>query len=452
MNLHSLKTRFIGSYLILLALFVIQVPIIYLLVGGMGEKYPQVDKSGALRKRAVEMTEVLNRHIMTGDERLEKVFQDRKKEYGEAIDNLRNGTEEVAAIKDQAVLAKLSALEQKWFSMRTLLDKAMESGDALRESKIEIEAGTSPMVGKLNALLAELGGRFTNAAGLQRMRTVKLSYLFERYITSFDDRAQVRAEIDRTVSEFDAALRKLGTGVRGAKATAAFGAVEEAWNARKEQVLGGVKASDEYQSRLTALIDVNTPEIVGAAAEVTHLLAANARGDAFRAIVIMAVSVLVSAVLAIFFMFLANSQLIRPITRVKETVEAFARGDLTKRAGIRIRFLGRELDDEVVGLGRSVDAMASQMSDVIGRITDSSSLLASASEQLSASSTQIAGGADRQSSQTVQVATSMEEMNATVIEVARNSQQASESAREAQTVAGKGGEVVTQAITAMQEV
>src|SRR3990170_3403969 len=43
-------------------------------------------------------------------------------------------------------------------------------------------------------------------------------------------------------------------------------------------------------------------------------------------------------------------------------------------------------------------------------------------------------------------------MNATVIEVAKNSQQASESAREAQSTAAKGGDVVTQAITAMQEV
>ena len=92
MNLHSLKTRFIGSYLILLVLFIIQVPIIYFLVGGMGEKYAQVDESGALRKKAVEMTEVLNRHIMSGDERLEKVFQTYKREYGEGIDNLRTGT------------------------------------------------------------------------------------------------------------------------------------------------------------------------------------------------------------------------------------------------------------------------------------------------------------------------------------------------------------------------
>jgi len=452
MNFHSLKTRFIGSYLILLVLFIIQVPIIYFLVGGMGEKYAQVDESGALRKKAVEMTEVLNRHIMSGDERLEKVFQTYKRGYGESIDNLRTGTGEVAAIKDAAVLEKLAALEQKWHSMRASLDRGMESGDALRESKIIIEAGTFPMVDKLNALVTQLAPGHVNMAGLQRMRTMKLSYLYERYITSFDDRDALRADIKSTVEEFDASLAGLKAGLKGDGAAKAYAAVEDAWTGRREKIVGGVAASDAYQSMISTLVEVNTPEIVAAAAEVTHLLATNAKADARRAIIIMGVCVLISAVLAVLFMVLANTQLLRPLTRVKETVESFARGDLTRRASVKIRFLGRDLDDEVTGLGDSIDEMASQMCGVIGRITDSSNLLASASEQLSASSTQIADGANRQSSQTVHVATAMEEMNATVIEVAKNSQIASESAREAQTTAAKGGEVVTQAITAMQEV
>jgi len=452
MNFHSLKTRFIGSYLILLALFIIQVPIIYFLVGGMGEKYAQVDESGALRKRAVEMTEVLNRHIMSGDERLEKVFQANKREYSENIGSLRSGTAEVVAITDPAVLAKLDTLEQKWNSMRASLDKGMENGDALRESKIFIEATTGPMVERLDALAAVLGAGHSNLVGLQKMRTVRLSYLYERYITSFDDRDALRADIKRTVDEFDASLAGLKAVVKGGRAAGPFAGVEAAWLDRKDKIVSGVEASDAYQAIIATLVDVNTPEIVSVAAEVTHLLASNAKADARRAIVIMAVSVFASAVLAVLFMVLANTQLLRPLTKVKETVEAFARGDLTRRASIRIRFLGRDLDDEVTGLASSVDEMASQMSGVIGRITDSSSLLASASEQLSASSTQIADGANRQSSQTLQVATAMEEMNATVIEVARNSQQASESARDAQNTAAKGGDVVTQAITAMQEV
>jgi len=64
MRLQSVKARFIGSYLVLVILFVIQIPIIYVILGGMGEKYVQEDYAGSLRKRAVQITEVLNRHIV----------------------------------------------------------------------------------------------------------------------------------------------------------------------------------------------------------------------------------------------------------------------------------------------------------------------------------------------------------------------------------------------------
>ena len=171
-----------------------------------------------------------------------------------------------------------------------------------------------------------------------------------------------------------------------------------------------------------------------------------------KGIAIMAVAVFLSVGVSVFFMWSTNTHIIKPIIKVKETVEAVSQGDLSKRAEIKVRFLGRELHDEVTSLGWSVDAMAVQMSGVIGRITDSSNLLASAAEQLSSSATQIEEGANRQSGQTVQVATSMEEMNSTVIEVAKNSNKVSESARNAQNIAVKGGDVVSEAISAMQEV
>ncbi|MBI5454640.1 MAG: hypothetical protein HY956_08440, partial [Deltaproteobacteria bacterium] len=68
MDLHSVKSRFLGSYLFLIILFFIQLPIIYMLVGGMSQKYSQVIEASALRKRAVELNYVLNRHIMNGEE------------------------------------------------------------------------------------------------------------------------------------------------------------------------------------------------------------------------------------------------------------------------------------------------------------------------------------------------------------------------------------------------
>ncbi|MBI2413289.1 MAG: type IV pili methyl-accepting chemotaxis transducer N-terminal domain-containing protein [Deltaproteobacteria bacterium] len=466
MDLHSVKSRFLGSYLFLIILFFIQLPIIYMLVGGMSQKYSQVVEASALRKRAVELNYVLNRHIMNGEEELEQVFQDRKAEYGKAIESLRTGTPEVPAVTGSAK-DKLAVVEQKWQGMLAALDKTMESGDSLTDAMRELEVSTYPMVDKMNGIVkgfVALGdqsySKSIDLAGLQRMRTVNMAYLMERYARSNFELDLVSDNLKKTMSDFETTLKGLKNGsvelglkpVHNPELIRKFSEAEELWAKRKELVAAGMKDKDVFAANVNELSNRHTPEIVAAADDLTKEIAAGARSSAMKGIVVMAVAVFVSAGLSVFFMWSTNIHIIKPIMKVKDTVEAFSHGDLSKRAEIKIRFLGKDLKDEVTSLGDSVDAMAVQMSGVIGRITDSSNLLASASEQLSSSATQIEEGANRQSGQTVQVATSMEEMNATVIEVAKNSNQVSESARNAQSIAVKGGDIVSEAISAMQEV
>ena len=467
MNIHSVKTRFMGSYLLLLLLFMAQIPVIYLLVGGMSNKYIQEDVAGSLRKRAGEITEVLNRNIITGDPALREAYINKKAEFSGVIASLRQGTEGLAAIKDAQTLAHLDEVDAKWRAMGSEFDGVIEVGDGLRTHLGEVENSTFPMVARLNTMIGAIVGlkdpsavKYINSSGLLRMMTVKMSYFLERYIVTYDHADAVGKSLNGTVADFETSFgeikaglgKSFGAGERGAALAKSVKDVEDLWAGRKAQIAETVSARDAYRQRMERLLSVTTPALVASADNLTKMFITKAKGSAANGLLILAISAAFSAMVAGFFLWATGSQIIAPITRIKETVEAFAQGDLTRRAGVKIRFLGRELADEVTLLGGSVDEMADQMAGVIGRITDSSSLLASASEQLSASSTQIAEGADRQSSQTVQVATSMEEMNATVIEVAKNSQQASESAREAQGTATKGGDVVTQAITAMQEV
>ncbi|HXI10565.1 MAG TPA: HAMP domain-containing methyl-accepting chemotaxis protein, partial [Thermodesulfobacteriota bacterium] len=267
------------------------------------------------------------------------------------------------------------------------------------------------------------------------------SYLLEKYMTSYTTRAEVGKSINESLTEFDGKIRQLkGTGLEGA------------WERRRKNIESAVEASDKFQVQLAELIDHHTGEIVSAANDLTTLITDKAKASAMKGLTVMVVSVFFSGLVAFVFMWATNSQIIRPIIRIKEVVEEFSRGELTNRTNVKVHFLGKAIKDEITDLSDSVDTMAVQMSEVIGRITDSSNHLASASEQLSSSSVQISEGADRQSSQTSQVATAMEEMNATVIEVAKSSQQASDSARTAQDIASKGGDVVTQAISAMKEV
>ncbi|MBI5826421.1 MAG: type IV pili methyl-accepting chemotaxis transducer N-terminal domain-containing protein [Deltaproteobacteria bacterium] len=467
MHIQSVKARFMGSYILLLILFVVQIPVVYVLVGGMSEKYGQVERAGSLRKRAIELAEVLNRRIATGNESLEAQFQAKKVEFGRVLGELRAGTRELPAVTGPDLIARLDEVDRNWGAMRAALDKAMESGGAFRKSKAEVESSTLPMVEMLNDMISSIERlrdpayvKYINVSGLQRMRTAKLSYLFERYFISYDDKDEVSKEINHTIADFDGTLKELktvsasvaGRGASGARVAEAVKKADDAWQSRKESILSGMRSIESYSAQLNALVDTHTPGLVAAADGLTRLITDRARAGALRGVLIMAVSALMSAVIAALFMWSTKSQVLEPITRVKETVEAFARGDLTGRAGIKIRFFGREIEDEITSLGQSVDAMTSRMSTVIGRITESSNRLASASEELSTSSTQISDGAGMQSSQTAHAAAAMEVMNAIVVDVARNSHQAAESAEKAQEIAENGGTVVSQAVSAMQEV
>lgn len=466
MNLHSIKSRFIGNYFFLMLLFVVQLPIIYMLVGGMNKKYDQVEEAGALRKRAVELNYILSRHIMNGEEELEQVFQDLKKEFGVKVDGLKNGTDVIPAVSGDQ-LPYFQALDQKWQVFNSSMDAAMESGDNLHVMLYDFEEATYPMIDSLDDMAASFMSlrdpaysKSIDMIGTQKMRIVNVAYLMERYTRTNDEMESLLASIKATVSDFEETLKGLRHGsaslglkpVTNKELLSKFDDLERAWYERKNILFSITKEKDTFYVRMVELANNLTPALVASADDLTKQLSSGAKASARNGILIMAVAIILSLILAVFFLWATNHHIIKPIIRVKETVESFTHGDLTKRADIKIKFLGIELNDEIKSLGSSVDEMAVQMSRMIGRISDSSNLLASASEQLSASSTQIAEGADRQSNQTAHVATAMEEMNATVIEVAKNSQQVAESARGAQNIAKKGGEVVIQAITAMKEV
>jgi methyl-accepting chemotaxis protein len=465
MNLQSVKTRFIGSYIFLLVLFIIQLPIVYVLVGGMSEKYSQVDVAGGLRKRAAEITELLNRQVMTGNEGLKGVFETKRGEYRAVLDSFKTGTETLPAMDDPEALASLDVVSSKWQAMNIALGEAAGTGENLRALKGKVEDSTFPMVAELNTLIAAEGAtndpsvtKHIDATGFQRMRTVKLTYLMERYFISYSEKDMLRKEINKTITGFDSTLAEIRrvalevSGEKGAGLLDAVNGVEGLWKVRKADINSVINVNDSFHSQVTSLLENHAPAVVASANGLTKLISSRAKADAMRGIFIMALSIVISAVIAIFFMWSTNSMVLKPLVRVKEAVEGLAKGDLTRRAGIKVKLLGHEFNDEITSLGDSVDEMAGQMSEVVGRITDSANLLASASEQLSASSTQIEEGANKQSGQTGQAATAMEEMSATVIEVAKNAQQVSESSNNAQEIAVNGGEVVKQAITAMQEV
>jgi len=465
MNFSSLKTRFSISFLVLLVFFLVQLPIVYSLVTSMGTDLKTVDISGGLRKRVVDISFVLTRHILTNDESLEPVFQAKKKGFEQTIAGLKDGSEGIPALTGAAQLADLKVVEEKWQATNEAFNRGMDYGDGLTEGIATLDAQIPVMIGRLNKAIRAFEktrnaayGRSINLAGLQRMRTVKLGYLTHRYFSTFDDKtkAELEGAIHKTISNFEETLMGLefGSKVLGLRkpvpgeVIAAIGPVKELWKGRKALILNVVELKDKFDKTMNAIANEHTEEIVKAATVLNHGIADAANAQARRVLTIMAVMVCFSAALVIFFLWRTTRLVIGPIEKVEEMVKKFAAGDLTGR----VRLGHKMPKDEVFSLGTSVNAMADSMSDIVGKIGNSSSSLGSSSTQLATSSSNMNDGVNSQSAQTAQVATAMEEMNAAVIEVARNSHSATEAARSARDIAARGGDVVGQAINAMKDV
>jgi methyl-accepting chemotaxis protein len=121
---------------------------------------------------------------------------------------------------------------------------------------------------------------------------------------------------------------------------------------------------------------------------------------------------------------------------------AVARGDLTQR--ITNSYAG------VFGqLKGDVNQTADKLSEVVSNINEAAGQITSASSEVAAGSQDLSERSEQQASALEETAASMEELAATVRQNAANAQQANQLAAGARETAAGGGQVVSDAITAM---
>jgi methyl-accepting chemotaxis protein len=103
-------------------------------------------------------------------------------------------------------------------------------------------------------------------------------------------------------------------------------------------------------------------------------------------------------------------------------------------------------------LGNSFKSMTINLSDVIRQLTDGSTQLVSAANEVASSSEQMSRGAKDQTDQMAQVSTAVEEMTATIVETSKNAGEATTGSRKAAETAGSGGQIVSDTIQGMQKI
>lgn len=142
--------------------------------------------------------------------------------------------------------------------------------------------------------------------------------------------------------------------------------------------------------------------------------------------------------------FLANL-ISKALISLQNTVEKIELdGDLTLRSNV-------DSKDEIGNLASAFNRLVENMANIVSEVTQKSEQLGTAANELSAVTEETSNGVLRQSDEIRLVATAMNEMSATVSEVASNAEYASNSAKEGNTAASDGSQVVNQTISAINE-
>lgn len=204
----------------------------------------------------------------------------------------------------------------------------------------------------------------------------------------------------------------------------------------QEQAIGVVDGQmSVYADEMTrALIELQ--RITGEEAAKASSRAIAEYETAFRGVIMFVIfAAIATAVLAVLF----TRSIVRPLTQAVIVAETVASGDLTQEITV-------EGKDEPARLLIALKAMQRSLRTTIQGISDSSSQLASAAEELNAVTEDSTRGLHQQNHEIEQAATAVNEMTAAVDEVARNAVSTSEASRESDATAQHGRQQVIKTV------
>ena len=191
------------------------------------------------------------------------------------------------------------------------------------------------------------------------------------------------------------------------------------------------QAGTALSESLQAMIAFNTEHATRSARESATIYSTSR--------LLMIVTIAVAALLTIVLAWVFTRSIVKPLGEALSVAERVAGGDLTRR----IEVVGR---DEPARLLLALRTMQESLRGTIQGISDSSSQLASAAEELSAVTEDSTRGLHQQNHEIEQAATAVNEMTAAVDEVARNAVASSEASRESDATAQHGRQQVIRTV------
>jgi len=135
----------------------------------------------------------------------------------------------------------------------------------------------------------------------------------------------------------------------------------------------------------------------------------------------------------------------QPLQESIEVAQAIAEGDLTRR-------ISTQRSDEFGSLMRALQHMNESLGKVVGDVRSSTDSISTASAEIATGNTDLSSRTEQTASNLQQAASSMEQLTGTVKQSADSARQANQLASSAAEVAQRGGSVVAQVVSTMDEI
>ena len=130
---------------------------------------------------------------------------------------------------------------------------------------------------------------------------------------------------------------------------------------------------------------------------------------------------------------------------VGNTMQSMANGDLNNR-------IERDYQGVYLQCKNSINSSIDKIGEIVGQVNESAGFINNSSQEIASGNNNLSQRAEQQAASLEQTASSMEQLTSTVKNNADNAQQANQIATTARDLAEKGGNVVTSAVSAMQEI
>jgi methyl-accepting chemotaxis protein len=202
-----------------------------------------------------------------------------------------------------------------------------------------------------------------------------------------------------------------------------------------------LKPADEHHTKATALLDNVETGVI----KTTRMVFDKVEASMRSVLVVLAAGFAVSLVLGGLVAWRISRSIVGPVDEARHFATRIADGDLTHRLEVSGR-------DEVAEMGLALQRMQASLATIVGQVHQASENIQVASSEVASGNADLSQRTEQTASNLQQAASSMTQLTGTVKQSADSARQANQLACSAAEVAQRGGHVVSQVVSTMDEI